>query len=73
VLDVEMPKIDGLRIAEMIRHYQHVADVPVYMLSRVRDHSYLAYAKQLGITKLVKRPFAVHKFAEEIRDRMEVS
>jgi serine/threonine protein kinase len=73
VLDVEMPKIDGLRIAEMIRHYQHVADVPVFMLSRVMDSSYMAYSKQLGITKLVKRPFAVRDFAREIKELMEAN
>ena len=70
VLDIEIPKIDGLRVAEILRRYRHLTDVPVYLLSRIRDDGYLAYAKQLDIARLVKRPFAVRPFAREVRMMM---
>lgn len=71
VLDLEMPKIDGFRIAEMLSHYQHLSGVPIYVLSRVRDSSYLAYARQIGVTKLIRRPFAVRAFVEDLLDQLE--
>jgi CheY-like chemotaxis protein len=70
VLDIEIPKIDGLRVTEILRRYRHLTEVPVYLLSRVRDEGYVAYAKQLNVNRLVKRPFAVRPFAREVRMTM---
>jgi serine/threonine protein kinase len=73
VLDREMAKIDGFRVTEILRHYSHLADVPVYLLTTVRDASHEAYAKQLGVTRLVQRPFPVRPFAWGLRRHLEAS
>ena len=67
VIDVDLPGIDGFRVTEMVRRYHHLDGVPVYLLSRVRDASHLAFARQLGVVDLVRKPLPVRPFAQRVR------
>jgi CheY-like chemotaxis protein len=68
---VELPRIDGLRIVEMMRRLPHVAEVPVYVVSAISNPAYAAYAKQLAVERYLQRPFESRDLAREIRRLME--
>jgi serine/threonine protein kinase len=70
LVDMEVPKIDGLRIVEMMRRMPHAADVPVYLLSAFKNPAYAAYAEQLDVKRVIERPVESRTLARELRDLM---
>lgn len=66
ILDAHLEKIDGFRVAEILRRFQHAREIPVYVLTEGRNPALATYARQLGVTRLVRRPFASRAFAAEV-------
>jgi DNA-binding response OmpR family regulator len=67
LLDMAMPKMDGLTFLENIRRQQKWSNLPVIMLSGLMSPEQVAAAKELGVSdRLVKAEFSM----KELRARV---
>jgi PleD family two-component response regulator len=57
VLDVVMPRIDGIEACARIRNDQRYADVPIIMVTAVNDMESLSNAFVAGATDYITKPF----------------
>lgn len=59
LLDIVMPKIDGLEVLAMMNSYKWIQEIPVIMISAESDSTYIRRAYDLGATDYIQRPFDV--------------
>ena len=53
ILDIRMPKVDGIRVLEMIRKEEGLKDTPVLILTNYGEEEYREATKKLGIVDFV--------------------
>lgn len=58
VLDVKMPIMDGLELLTMMRSNPTLQGIPVVMLTSPADHAILGQLATLGVSAILKKPFA---------------
>ena len=59
LLDIVMPKMDGLEVLAMMNSYKWIQNIPVIMISAESASSYITRAYELGATDYIQRPFDV--------------
>jgi two-component system chemotaxis response regulator CheY len=57
IADVNMPNMDGLTMAEKIRHELHNQEVKIIMLTTVSDKEMKQRAKAAGVMGWIVKPF----------------
>ena len=68
LLDLKLPKIDGLEVLEMIRANAPLKSVPVVMLTSSREEQDLVRSYELGVNAYVVKPVEFAEFVEAIAD-----
>jgi CheY-like chemotaxis protein len=68
LLDLKLPKIDGLEVLEMIRTSETLKAIPVVMLTSSREEQDLVRSYALGVNAYVVKPVEFNKFVEAIAD-----
>jgi CheY-like chemotaxis protein len=68
LLDLKLPKIDGLEVLERIKSNDELRHVPVVMLTASREESDLVRSYDLGVNAFVVKPVAFHQFFQAIKD-----
>lgn len=58
VLDVSMPKLDGLDVLGRLRDDPELADIPVVLLSALAQESDVSRGYQAGASRYVRKPFS---------------
>ena len=58
VLDVSMPKLDGLGVLVQVREDPSLAGLPVILLSALAQESDVERGYSLGASKYVRKPFS---------------
>ncbi len=58
VLDVSMPKLDGLAVLREVREDPASADLPVIMLSALAQEADVERGYALGASRYVRKPFS---------------
>ena len=66
LLDVKMPRMDGIEVLEKIRTNPNFRIIPVVMLSSSREESDLKKCYGLGVNGYVVKPVDIKKFIEAI-------
>ncbi len=66
-LDVSMPGQDGVSVLRQIRSDSQWTNLPVAMLSAVRDKSVILELKELGISDYFLKPLDMDESVERIR------
>ena len=67
LLDIKMPRMDGLEVLKQIRTDDKLRHLPVVMLSSSREESDLARSWDLGVNAYVVKPVDVDQFFEAVR------
>lgn len=67
LLDIKMPRMDGLEVLRRMRDSEHLKRVPVVILSSSREESDLARSWDLGVNAYVVKPVDVNQFFEAVR------
>ena len=67
LLDIKMPRMDGLEVLRRMREDEHLKRVPVVILSSSREESDLARSWDLGVNAYVVKPVDVSQFFEAVR------
>jgi CheY-like chemotaxis protein len=57
LLDISMPRLNGLQACAAIRNLPGYADVPIVMLTAYDDERFRVAAKRVGATTFITKPF----------------
>lgn len=68
LLDLKLPKIDGLELLGIIRENPETKNLPVVILTSSREESDVAAGYALGSNAYVVKPVAFHEFFKAIQD-----
>ncbi len=68
LLDIKLPKVDGLEVLERIKRHGGTRTVPVVMLTSSREEEDLLRSYDLGVNAFVVKPVGYREFFEAIRD-----
>ncbi|MDE3098299.1 MAG: response regulator [Verrucomicrobiota bacterium] len=67
LLDLKMPKVDGLEVLRAMRGDETLKHVPVVMVTSSREEQDLVKSYQLGVNAYVVKPVDFQKFVEAIK------
>lgn len=68
LLDLKLPKIDGLEVLRTIKEDPDMKCVPVVMLTSSREEQDLARSYNLGVNAYVVKPVGFAEFLKSIRE-----
>jgi CheY-like chemotaxis protein len=68
LLDIKLPRVDGLEVLERIRADAQTRHIPVVMLTSSREEQDLVRSYDLGVNAFVVKPVGYQAFFEAIRD-----
>lgn len=68
LLDLKLPKVDGLQVLDAIRQTEELRSIPVVMLTSSREEPDLSKAYQLGVNAYVVKPVEFKEFVSAISD-----
>jgi CheY-like chemotaxis protein len=68
LLDLKLPKIDGLEVLETIRSTEALKAIPVVMLTSSREEPDLVRSYALGANAYVVKPVEFNEFVQAIAD-----
>jgi CheY-like chemotaxis protein len=68
LLDLKLPKVDGLEVLERIKRDPEHRRIPVVMLTSSREESDLVRSYELGVNAFVVKPVDFNAFFEAIQD-----
>ena len=67
LLDIKMPRMDGLEVLTEIRKTDRFKSLPIVVLSSSREESDLARSWDLGVNAYVVKPVDVDQFFEAVK------
>lgn len=67
LLDLKMPKVDGLEVLRTIKEDPQLRTMPVVMLTSSREEQDIIRSYQLGINAYVVKPVDFHAFIEAVK------
>lgn len=67
LLDIKMPRMDGLEVLQQIRNHDQLKTLPVVILSSSREESDLARSWDLGVNAYVVKPVDVDQFFQAVK------
>jgi two-component system response regulator len=67
LLDIKMPRMDGLEVLKNIRSHEQLKHLPVVILSSSREESDLARSWDLGVNAYVVKPVDIDQFFQAVK------
>lgn len=67
LLDLKMPKVDGLEVLRQIKQDDALRSTPVVMLTSSREEQDIVRSYRLGINAYVVKPVDFHAFIEAVK------
>ena len=68
LLDLKLPKVDGLEVLAKVKGDPQMRSVPIVMLTSSREESDLVRSYQLGVNAFVVKPVGFKEFFDAIQD-----
>jgi CheY-like chemotaxis protein len=68
LLDLKMPKVDGLELLKRMRQDSRFRTVPVVVLTSSREESDVVQSYRLGVNAFVVKPVAFGEFIEAVKN-----
>lgn len=68
LLDLKLPKLDGLEVLEHVKGHEDTQRIPVVMLTSSREERDLVRSYSLGVNSFVVKPVDFNAFFEAIQD-----
>lgn len=67
LLDLKMPKIDGLEVLRQLKLDPRTQAIPVVMMTSSREEQDVVKSYQLGVNSYIVKPVDFEQFAEAVR------
>ena len=67
LLDLKMPKVDGLEVLRQIKGDPRLKVIPVVVMTSSREEQDLVNSYQLGVNAYVVKPLNFHEFSDAIK------
>jgi CheY-like chemotaxis protein len=67
LLDLKMPKVDGLEVLRAIKNDPELRTLPVVMLTASREEQDVVKSYRLGVNAYVVKPVGFQKFVEAVK------
>jgi CheY-like chemotaxis protein len=67
LLDLKMPKVDGLEVLRSVKSEAALRTIPVVVLTSSREESDLVRTYDLGVNAYVVKPVAFHEFMAAVK------
>ena len=68
LLDLKMPKVDGLEVLRQIKQDDALRQIPVVMLTSSREENDLVESYRLGVNAYVVKPVEFSRFVQAVRE-----
>jgi CheY-like chemotaxis protein len=68
LLDLKLPKIDGLEVLQQIKSDEKLKMIPVVVLTSSREERDMVTSYQLGVNAYVVKPVDFHEFVNAIKE-----
>ena len=68
LLDLKLPKVDGLQVLETIKGDENLKMIPVVVLTSSREEQDMVRSYKLGVNAYVVKPVDFHEFVNAIRE-----
>lgn len=68
LLDLKMPKMNGLDALRVIKQHERLRTLPVVMLTSSREEQDLVQSYQLGVNAYIVKPVGVPAFIEAVKN-----
>lgn len=67
LLDLKMPKVDGLEVLRILKHDEDLKVVPVVVFTSSREEADLVKSYKLGVNAYVVKPVGFEQFTDAIK------
>ena len=68
LLDLKLPKVDGLEVLEQIKSDEKLKMIPVVVLTSSREERDMVASYKLGVNAYVVKPVDFHEFVNAIKE-----
>lgn len=68
LLDLKMPKVDGMEVLRKIRGDERTRSIPVVVLTSSQEEKDISEANDLIVNSYIVKPIDFHNFAESIKE-----
>ena len=68
LLDLKLPKVDGLQVLQQIRSDERLKLIPVVVLTSSREEKDMVRSYKLGVNAYVVKPVDFHEFVNAIKE-----
>jgi len=68
LLDLKLPKVDGLEVLRQVKADEKLKIIPVVVLTSSREEKDMVSSYQLGVNAYVVKPVDFHEFVNAIRE-----
>jgi DNA-binding response OmpR family regulator len=72
LLDIELPTMSGIEVLELMRESSTTKDLPVIVLSNVRDGDAVKYLLKLGVSDYLLKPPRTDRLVEKVQRLLKV-
>ncbi len=67
LLDCRMPDLDGLSVVDALHAKEDTRDIPIVIVSAMRDSAHVEGALARGVASYVGKPYETQKLVKEVR------
>jgi CheY-like chemotaxis protein len=68
LLDLKLPKVDGLEVLRQVKANEHLRLIPVVVLTSSHEEKDLVTSYRLGVNAYVVKPVDFHQFVNAIKE-----
>ena len=72
LLDIEMPRMDGFEVTNLVRHHELHRDLPIIMITSRTGEKHRERALSLGVNQYMGKPFQEETLLENIESLLTV-